>query len=513
MEQPPSPLALPEESRLALYCRNSLRRLESIHAKKALMQRAGAAAAAWAEALLGEAKSASPSVLVLAGPGNNGGDALTMATLLRQRQITVITVFFGQIATLPKDAAQACQQFLAEGGQILPEMPSDTRCDLIVDGLFGIGLTHPLEGEAARQVEAANRLAREWDCPLLALDCPSGLNVDTGFCQGAVIHATHTLSFIAGKPGLYTADGVDCCGEIRVDDLGTSPDAALSPDGGRITLDTFAHCLQPRKRNSHKGTYGSVGVIGGAHSMTGAALLAGRAALKLGAGCVFIGLLDTQAPSVDFVQPEIMIRKPESVFDAILSALACGPGMGRSDHAAELLELAIAYPAPLILDADALNLLAFDDNLQTALLGRDAATLLTPHPAEAARLLDLQTVDIQQSRIHMAQELARRHRAWVVLKGSGSVISDPDGKWWINTTGNPGLSGPGFGDILSGILLALLGQGWPPGAALQAAAHLHGQAADDLVAAGIGPVGLCAGELIDATRARFNHWLREAGDR
>jgi hydroxyethylthiazole kinase-like uncharacterized protein yjeF len=509
MEQAPSPTPLPEKSQLALYCRDSLRHLESLHAQEALMQRAGAAAAAWAEELLGETGRASPSVLVLAGPGNNGGDALTMAALLLQRKITVTAVFLGQIERLPKDAAHACQQFLAEGGTLLSEIPPDTRCDLIVDGLFGIGLTHPLEGEAARLVEAANRLARKWDCPLLALDCPSGLNVDTGFCQGEVICATHTLSFIAAKPGFYTADGVDCCGSIRLDPLGLSPNAALLPDGWRITLDAFAHCLQPRKRNTHKGTYGNVGVIGGAHSMSGAALLAGRAALKMGAGCVFLGLLDPQAPSVDFVHPELMIRKPESVFDVILSALACGPGMGRSDHAAELLELAIGYPAPLLLDADALNLLAFDDNLQAALLGRKAATLLTPHPAEAARLLDLQTVDIQQSRIRMAQELAHRYHAWVVLKGSGSIISDPDGKWWINTTGNPGLSGPGFGDVLSGMLLALLGQGWPPGAAMQAAVYLHGQAADDLVSAHTGPVGLCAGELIDAARARFNHWLQE----
>ncbi|MDR1349835.1 MAG: NAD(P)H-hydrate dehydratase [Zoogloeaceae bacterium] len=507
MEQSLPPAFLPEKSHLALYCRDSLRHLESFHAGETLMRRAGAAAAAWVEELLGKA-DASASVLVLAGPGNNGGDALTLATLLRQRRIAVIAVFSGQVERLPKDAAQACRQFVAEGGRLLSEIPPDARCDLIVDGLFGIGLTHPLEGEAASLAEAANRLAQEWDCPLLALDCPSGLNTDTGFCQGAVIHASHTLGFIAAKPGFYTADGVDCCGQIRVDSLGLSPDATLSPDGWRITLDTFAHCLQPRKRNSHKGVYGSVGVIGGAHSMSGAVLLAGRAALKLGAGCVFLGLLDPQAPGVDFAHPELMIRKPESVFDVILSALACGPGMGRSDHAAELLELAVGYPAPLVLDADALNLLAFDDNLQNALLGRKAATLLTPHPAEAARLLDLQTVDIQQNRIRMAQELAHRYRAWVVLKGSGSVISAPDGEWWMNTTGNPGLSGPGFGDVLSGMLLALLGQGWPSGAALQAAVHLHGQAADDLVSAGTGPVGLCAGELIDAARARFNDWLR-----
>ncbi|MDR2365594.1 MAG: NAD(P)H-hydrate dehydratase [Zoogloeaceae bacterium] len=504
------PAFSPEKSQLSLYCRDSLRHLESLYADAALMRRAGAAAAAWAEDLLGAPHvPAATTVLVLAGPGNNGGDALTMATLLRRRQVSVITILHGEVEHLPKDAAQAYRQFVDEGGAFVPEIPPEARCDLIVDGLFGIGLTRALTDDAAQLVEAANRLAREWNCPLLALDCPSGLNTDTGFCQGAVIRATHTLAFIAAKPGFYTANGADCCGQIRVDSLGIAPDALRSPDGQRITPDMFAHCLRPRKYNSHKGIYGNVGVIGGTHSMSGAALLAGRAALKLGAGCVFLGLLDTQAPSVDFLHPEIMIRKPESVFDAILSALACGPGMGRSDHAAELLELAINYPAPLVLDADALNLLAFDDNLQNALLGRKIATLLTPHPAEAARLLDLQTADIQQNRIRMAQELARRYHAWIVLKGSGSVISAPDGAWWLNTTGNPGLSGPGFGDVLSGMLLALLGQGWPPDAALQAAAHLHGQAADDLVDTGTGPVGLCAGELIDAARARFNDWLRE----
>jgi hydroxyethylthiazole kinase-like uncharacterized protein yjeF len=508
MKQTLPPAYAPEKSHLSLYGRDSFRRLEALYAQEDLMQRAGAAAAAWAEELLGAAPVPA-SVLVLAGPGNNGGDALTLATLLRRRQIVVNVVLHGDVERLPRDAARACRQFLEEGGALLPDLPSLARCDLIVDGLFGIGLARPLEGEAARLVEAANQGAREWRCPLLALDCPSGLNVDTGFGQGAVINASHTLSFIAAKPGFYTADGADCCGQIRIDALGLSPEAALPPDGRQVALETFAHCLQPRKRNTHKGVYGSVSVLGGAHSMSGAALLAARAALKLGAGCVLLGLLDPQAPSVDFVHPEIMIRKPESVFDVILSALACGPGMGRSNHAAELLELAIAYPAPLVLDADALNLLAFDDDLQNALLARPAASILTPHPAEAARLLDLQTADIQQSRICMAQELARRYHAWVVLKGNGSVISAPDGAWWLNATGNPGLSGPGFGDVLSGMLLALLGQGWSPGVALQAAVHLHGQAADDLVSVGTGPVGLCAGELIDAARARFNFWLRE----
>jgi hydroxyethylthiazole kinase-like uncharacterized protein yjeF len=494
------------ESAPPLYGCDSLRRLEAAHAGEPLMRRAGAAAAR----LVDELRAGRPeAVLALVGPGNNGGDALTMAALLRQRNVAVTTVFIGRAETLPADAAEAYRQFIAEGWRLLPDIPPKTRWSLIVDGLFGIGLARPLTGKEASLVETANQLAAEQDCPLLALDCPSGLDADTGFCRGIAIRATHTLSFIAAKPGFYTADGPDYCGQVLFDNLGVPVvnRSDVLPDGRLLDRAAFARCLQPRTRNSHKGLYGSVGILGGAHSMMGAALLAGRAALKMGAGRVFLGLLDPQAPCVDFAHPELMVRRPEGVFDTTLNVLACGPGLGRSDRAAELLELAIEGETSLVLDADALNILAFDSNLQARLTQRVAPTLLTPHPAEAARLLDLQTVDIQKSRIQMAQELARRYRAWVVLKGCGSIVCCPDGQWWINTSGNPGLSCPGSGDVLTGILTALLGQGWPPGEALLAAVHLHGQAADDLVCAGAGPVGLTAGELPDAARARFNHWI------
>jgi hydroxyethylthiazole kinase-like uncharacterized protein yjeF len=248
-------------------------------------------------------------------------------------------------------------------------------------------------------------------------------------------------------------------------------------------------------------------MIGGAHSMLGAPLLASRAALKLGAGRVYLGLLDAKAPGVDLEYPELMLRKPEGVFEAGLNVLACGPGLGRSLYATEILERALTTSAALVLDADALNILAFEEHMQQTLQARHAPTLLTPHPAEAARLLDAQIGDIQQNRIPMATELARRYRAWVVLKGCGSVIATPKGQWWINATGNPGLASAGSGDVLTGMVAALLAQGWPPGEALLAACHLHGQAADDLAAAGIGPVGLCAGELANAARHRFNRWL------
>ncbi|WP_303783474.1 NAD(P)H-hydrate dehydratase [Azovibrio restrictus] len=491
----------------SLYFSASLRQIEAAHARDKLMGRAGAAAADWARQLL--AGKPAP-VLVLAGPGNNGGDALEMAAELRRQGIAVQLVFKGRAENLPADARQAHARFIEQGGSCLEQIPPGTEFGLIVDGLFGIGLTRPLEGEYAELVRAANKLARHLRCPLLALDCPSGLDADSGFCRGVAIQASHTLSFIAGKPGLYTADGPDCCGEIRIHDLGLGGTLQQVADGALVQPEDFRHCLQPRRRNSHKGSHGSVGIIGGAHSMIGAPLLAGRAALKLGAGRVFLGLLDPQAPGVDFVQPELMLRKPEGIFDAELTALACGPGLGRSVHAAELLERALATHVPLVLDADALNILAFEEGLQAAICKRRAPVLLTPHPAEAARLLDLAAADIQQDRIHMAQALARRYRAWVALKGCGTVIADPEGCWWINTSGNPGLASAGSGDVLTGLLAALLGQGWPITEALLAACHLHGQAADQLVREGIGPVGMCAGEIADAARQCLNQWLAAA---
>ena len=491
----------------SLYLSASLRQIEAAHARDNLMARAGEAAADWARQLL--AGSSAP-VLVLAGPGNNGGDALEMAALLRRQGIAVQLVFKGRSETLPPDARRAHQRFMDEGGTCLEQIPPGSEFGLIVDGLFGIGLSRPLEGEHAELVQAANKLARYLRCPLLALDCPSGLDADSGFRRGVAIQASHTLSFIAGKPGLYTADGPDCCGQIRIDDLGLGPSLQQVADGALVRLEDFRHCLQPRRRNSHKGSHGSVGIIGGAHSMIGAPLLAGRAALKLGAGRVFLGLLDPQAPGVDFIQPELMLRKPEGIFDAELTALACGPGLGRSVHAAELLERALASHVPLVLDADALNILAFEEGLQAAIRKRRTPVLLTPHPAEAARLLDLQAADIQEDRIHMAQELARRFQAWVALKGCGTIIADPEGCWWINTSGNPGLASAGSGDVLTGLLTALLGQGWPVTEALLAACHLHGQAADQLALEGTGPVGMCAGEIADAARKCFNQWLTAA---
>lgn len=489
-----------------LYLTAGLRQIEARHAHDALMQRAGRAAADWAVELAGQRNL---PILVLAGPGNNGGDAFVVAHLLRQRFFDVRVVFSGNIAGLPDDAAAAYQSFVTAGGTTTDTIPPDIHCTLIIDGLFGIGLSRAAEGFYADWIAAANALARRERCPLLALDCPSGLNAETGQVFGIPIQASHTITFIAAKPGLLTADGPDCCGEIRLAPLGLDPATEVPPDGRRLSLDDFAPHLKARRLNSHKGSFGSAGILGGAHSMVGAAFLAGRAAIKLGAGRVYVGLLEHAAPGFDPIQPELMLRRPQALLQAGLSALACGPGLGISLEASELLDAAIGFDQPLVLDADALNLIASEGNLQVALASRKNPAILTPHPAEAARLLECSTPEVQGDRIAAAREIAARYRCHVVLKGCGSVIFTANGQWWINTTGNPGMATAGMGDVLTGIITALLAQGWPSDAALLAGVHLHGAAADRLVANGIGPIGLTAGEVIDAARTQFNAWIAQ----
>jgi hydroxyethylthiazole kinase-like uncharacterized protein yjeF len=243
--------------------------------------------------------------------------------------------------------------------------------------------------------------------------------------------------------------------------------------------------------------------------MTGAALLAARAALKLGAGRVYVGLLDAAAPRVDPAQPELMLRDIDCIFDQS-TVLAVGPGLGQQADAARLVERAIASPQPLVLDADGLNVLAAHDALHQPCGMRRAPTLLTPHPAEAGRLLGSDAAAVQRDRVMAAVAIARRYGALVVLKGCGSVIATPDGRWFINGTGHPGMATAGMGDTLTGQLASLLAQGWGAEAALLAAVHLHGAAADRLAREGIGPIGLSAGEVAEASRGVFNGWIVHA---
>jgi hydroxyethylthiazole kinase-like uncharacterized protein yjeF len=254
---------------------------------------------------------------------------------------------------------------------------------------------------------------------------------------------------------------------------------------------------------------GTLGILGGAAGMAGAALLAGRAALKLGAGKVRVGFLADEYVPLDALSPELMISHADEVLGTDLDAIVAGPGLGTSERAETLVGAVIASDIPCVLDADALNLLSDNTNLRDACARRTVDTLLTPHPAEAARLLGVSTEQIQANRVAAARDLSKRYHAHVVLKGNGSVMVARDGHLFINTSGNPGMAAAGMGDVLAGMLGALLAQRYTGESALVLGVHLHGTAADDLAQAGSGPVGLVAGELIDPARRRWNRWLEK----
>ncbi len=479
-----------------------LRRIEQAALKgnnpAPLMERAGLAAAELARTLAGD--SGRP-VLILAGPGNNGGDALVVARLLKQWWFKVCVVSIADSRHYSGDAAAALQAWRNAGGELATEIPLAQDWALIIDGLFGIGLKRDLDGDYASLVEQINAL----DAPVLALDIPSGLDADTGRVLGCAVLADHSMTFIALKPGLLTLDGADHCGDLHVADLGLTIEVDAAPYGVLIGDAVLKHLLPPRPQNSHKGTYGSAGIIGGAHGMVGAALLAARAALKCGAGRVYSGMIANDAPLVDLLQPELMVLPADGVLRLDhLTALAIGPGLGNSPDAAEYLDWGLDAAAPLVLDADALNLIACTETLKDKLKQRVTATILTPHPAEAARLLGATTAEIQNDRVASALKLAQEFNAGVVLKGAGSICAWPDGHWAINSSGNPGMAAAGMGDVLTGIITALLAQGVHERHALTAGVYLHGAAADWCVAHGHGPVGLTAGNVSDAVRGRLN---------
>jgi hydroxyethylthiazole kinase-like uncharacterized protein yjeF len=483
-----------------IYTTRAIRKLEELAAPASgtLMERAGLAAAEFARGICGDTAK---SVLVIAGPGNNGGDAFEVAAHLKRWFFRVRVVFSGERDKLSKDARAALAKWEAEGGGLEKDIPGDAHFDLAVDGLFGIGLTRTLAGEHAALVGKLNALG----ATVLSLDVPSGINADTGAVMGCAVRASHTLTFIAHKPGLLTLDGPDHCGELRLDTLGIDPEPLLAPEGRLLDRDVLGGAIRQRAKNFHKGQAGSVGILGGAAGMVGAAVIAGRAALKCGAGRVYLGLLTPRPPCVDYAQPELMLRKPKELFaKSFVNALVAGPGMGKSDSARRLLAAALVAPVPIVLDADALNLIAASRALVASLAKRKAGAVLTPHPAEAARLLGVTTAEVQADRVASARAIAQRYRSWVVLKGNGSVIAAPDGKFWINPSGNPGMASAGMGDALSGMIAALTAQGAQPLQALLASVYLHGAAADALAASGAGPIGITASEVIDRARALLN---------
>lgn len=494
----------------ALYSIAQIRAIErAAYAELApgsLMQRAGQAACETALSLLGPTPDHA-AVLVIAGPGNNGGDALILASLLASQGIAVTILLHAHPQKYSAEAVEAYVQAKSSPARFINiNELSSMSWSLVVDGLFGIGLQRAIDEPLHSLIRHINGLP----CPILALDVPSGLDADTGTIvgeSGIAVRATHTISFIADKPGLHTGLGRDHAGAVTVADLGIDSRHFTPPLARLNSPSLFDSILVPRLHNSHKGSYGDVVVIGGASGMGGAVLLSSRAALYCGAGRVLAGFLE-QAPAYDVMHPEVMCRAADSI-TLDNATLVVGPGLGTSDAARSLLEAALCSPSPLVMDADALNLVAATESYADLLMRRSAPAILTPHPLEAARLLGISSAEVQADRLKSAAAIASRFRCVTILKGSGTVIAHPEGRLAVNPTGNPGLAAPGSGDVLAGLAGALLSQHKLTWDTALAAVWLHGKAADELVREGSGPAGLTAGELAPQVRYLLNRLIAE----
>lgn len=445
-----------------------------------LMARAGRGAARRIDELAGDERV---SVCVVAGPGNNGGDGFVVASELTARGHDVTCVLVGCAAPGADDARAAFEHWRHAGGGVLSALP-DQHFDFVVDALFGIGLARPLQGaflDAARWIGGHAHT-------VVALDVPSGLDSDRGAWVGDVegVLADVTVTFLGDKPGLHTGAGIDAAGDVRVDTLGLA--APLSTSLVLSAPVDFADLAHPRRRDTHKGSFGNVLVLGGGPGMVGAPLLAARAALRLGAGRVYVDCIGAPEMRVDPVQPELMFRPHASIADAECTVVGCGLGVDAPARSA--LAWALARPGALVIDADALNLLAEDAGLRATLKARTAPTVLTPHPLEAARLLGTSARAVQGDRLASARALADDLHAFVALKGAGTVIAAPGGRAAINPTGSPALATAGTGDVLAGMLGALLAQGFDAWSAVVGGVWLHGAAVH-----GLGDVGVVAGDV------------------
>ena len=448
-----------------------------------LMKRAGAAAAELIMKRLEDAGVEQRRVTLLVGPGNNGGDALACPCELREKGAVVNVVLPGGRRPTSALALAQLERWTQAGGTTYDDPYMTEKADCVVDGLFGTGLAKPITGDYLDAVLWFN----ERQALKVSLDIPSGLNPVTGHWTGSYpgCSADVTITFLCVKSGLYMCEGADAAGEIVLNELDVS--VPLSPLSV-IGTDEFPRVLRPRVKNSHKGDYGSVAVIGGTDGMIGASILAARAALISGAGRVTLECRAEHAPHVDMVYPEIMFAtKPVNLED--FDAIVLGCGLGTSAEAKARVIEALNCQKPLILDADALNIIAADIKLQDMVLARRAPTVLTPHPGEAARLLRRDTAGVTADRVAACRELAVQTGAIVVLKGAGTVISMRSSRTWINPTGSPMLATGGSGDVLAGMIGAMFAQGYDMVESVLAAVYFHGLSAEGLEA------GFTAGEI------------------
>ncbi|RUO66167.1 NAD(P)H-hydrate epimerase [Pseudidiomarina planktonica] len=454
-------------------------------------------------------------LVVVAGPGNNGGDGYVVARLALIAKKPVVVYATEAKSTLAK---QMREEFTAAGGVVKPlqKLPeaSFSGATLVVDALLGNGLSRDVEGEFAAAISRVNEARQQGQITaVVCADVPSGLQSDSGQPLGTCFYADTTVTFIALKPGLLTGAAADYIGELKFAGLGVADEFAnqQQPFAKRLSCESLADYLTPRKRTAHKGDAGTLLVLGGAPGMAGAAVLAGKAALRSGAGKVMVGCHPDSQAVIAPQQPELMVHaiSDEHGLQLLLKqadTIVVGPGLGQSEWAHMIWQHAVASSKPLVVDADALRLLAQEASPPTSIW------VLTPHPGEAAELLKSTTKtvsaqrwsavnDIYQSYVSDSANAAGNSGGIVLLKGAGTVIRTQQG-YAVNTSGTPAMASGGMGDVLSGIVGALLAQKFPPEQAVYLAVWLHGRAAE--VAAENGERGTIASDLLDVLRILIN---------
>jgi NAD(P)H-hydrate epimerase len=455
-----------------------------------------------AEAAVREAFASYPNARrwqIICGGGNNAGDGYVVARLAASQGIVVSVLSVVDLESLSGDAATACGDFTAKGGVVTPWSGEiDPDAELLVDALLGSGLTREVGGNFAAAVVAINAA----DAKVLALDIPTGLHGDSGRVLGSAVHADTTVTFVGLKQGQFLADGADYCGDIRFSDLDIDAEcyAGRQAEFRRISCSRVDALLPRRQRTSHKGDFGHVLVIGGGKGMPGAVRLCGEAALRAGAGRVSVATDPSHAAIIIKSRPELMSHAVSGAGDigpllATVDVIAFGPGLGRSDWAGELVAVLQKDDRPAVWDADALNWLAESPD-------QADNRIITPHPGEASTLLGLATAEIQGNRKAALEQLQQRYGGVAVLKGAGSLVSSHTNAPWLCTAGNPGMAAPGMGDVLTGIIAALLAQGLSTEDAASAGVEIHARAGDR--AAKGGERGLMASDLLAELRDIVN---------
>jgi len=464
-----------------------------------LMKRAGTAA----YDLLLERFPEPARVTVYCGAGKNGGDGYVVAALAQQRLIPVQVIQLAAPEKLTGEARQAYEFALQEGVYMQPfAQTSAPQVGVIVDALLGIGLQGDVRPDFAAAIEQINHTG----LPVLAIDIPSGLNADSGAAQGAVVNATQTITYIGIKRGLLTGRGPAVCGDIVLSTLDIpaviysqlSINGSAKPAAEVLLLSALLDLLASREADAHKGDFGHVMIIGGDTGYGGAAIMAAEAAARTGAGLVSVATRPEHVSAILARRPEVMACGVVSgqELEPLLArptVLVIGPGLGRSPWSEQMLQQAVKSGLPMVLDADALNILAAGRVVPTIKPRNN--WLLTPHPGEAARLLGVNTNDVQADRFGSAASIQQKFGGAVILKGAGSVVAGESGVTGVVTQGNPGMASGGMGDVLSGIVGGLMAQGLSVENAARLSAVLHASAAD-LAADEVGQRGLLATDLI-----------------